>query len=94
VIQFNVHQKHLTVSLGSGLSNIHSLLTLFHAKKIGNIYLSLPGESGTLPFKYTHPNVWISCYFLPAQKDNYAPMWLMVSVSKTENKLEVVQWYD
>jgi hypothetical protein len=44
--------------------------------------------------RYETQNALICKSIIPAQKDNYAPMWLMVSVSKTENKLEVVQWYD
>ncbi|MCE7061976.1 hypothetical protein [Dyadobacter sp. CY343] len=44
--------------------------------------------------RYETQNALICKSLIPAQEDNYAPMWLMTSVSKTENRLEVVKWYD
>lgn len=48
----------------------------------------------TIIVNYETKNALISKSLIPAQKDNYAPMWSMVSISKTDNKLEVVRWYD
>lgn len=44
--------------------------------------------------RYETQNALVTKSLIPAQDENYAPTWLMISVSKTENKLEVVKWYD
>ncbi|WP_426291859.1 hypothetical protein ACN9ML_17465 [Dyadobacter endophyticus] len=50
------------------------------------------GNPATIGYETQQAIIYKS--LIPAQKDNYAPTWLMISVSKARNRLEIVKWYD
>jgi len=57
--------------------------------RLGDRYFGVPQI-----IRYETQDALICKSLIPAEKDNYAPVWLMISVFKTENSLEVLQWYD
>lgn len=43
---------------------------------------------------YETPTALICKFLTPANKDGYAPVWQMITVSKTSNELVFEEWYD